>query len=207
MTNLTSRRMKVLREVKPSIKIKKSIHSITDERMEHDNSDIGVRISITFMAVAFFGAIYFLLTKSDEPTASSGWVAAFIAIANALLLYSTLQSQNKGIEIQKESAERERFETTFFNLLKSHRQIVNEINVYRSSVAKNDISKVTFLKFSGRQFFTFALIDINNISNNIKKKKFTKYDIESAAECEEYLANLIENPYERINVESKKKTM
>ena len=45
-----------------------------------------------------------------------GVIACLIAIANAILLYSTLMQQKGDIERQKVSFKQERFETTFFNL-------------------------------------------------------------------------------------------
>ncbi len=151
-----------------------------------------VRLSIALMIFAFSGAIYFLLAKSDNETASTGWIAAFIAIANAILLYATLRSQNEGNKIQEQSAELNRFETSFYNILMSHRQLVDEITITRPTIKEGSLTKFSYLEFKGRRFFTFALIDIRNIQNNLKAGNIEWYNIKEAEEQETRYGDMYE---------------
>lgn len=60
-------------------------------------------------------------------------IACIATIANALLLYATLNSQNK-------SSEQKHFETTFFKMIKQRKQIIEELyvvsNVYKEQVER-----------------------------------------------------------------------
>lgn len=159
------------------------------------------RLSIALMILAFAGAIYFLLAKSDNETASAGWIAAFIAIANAILLYATLRSQNEGNKIQEQSAELNRFETSFYNILMSHRQLVDEITITRPTIKEGSLTKFRYLEFKGRRFFTFALIDIRNIQNNLKAGNIEWYKIEEAEDQENYLNARYGDMYEIKNTD------
>lgn len=160
-----------------------------------------VRLPFTLMILAFAGAIYFLLAKSDKETASAGWIAAFIAIANALLLYATLRSQNEGNRIQEQKAEITRFETSFFNMLRSHRQLVDEITITRPTIKEGSLTKFRYLEFKGRRFFTFALIDIRNIQNNLKAGNIEWYKIKEAEDQENYLNARYGDMYEIKNTD------
>lgn len=159
------------------------------------------RLSIALMILAFAGAIYFLLAKSNNETASAGWIAAFIAIANAILLYATLRSQNEGNKIQEQSAELNRFETSFYNILMSHRQLVDEITITRPTIKEGSLTKFRYLEFKGRRFFTFALIDIRNIQNNLKAGNIEWYKIEEAEDQENYLNARYGDMYEIKNTD------
>lgn len=171
------------------------------EQTELGKDVFWVRLSIALMILAFSGAIYFLLAKSDNETASTGWIAAFIAIANAILLYATLRSQNEGNKIQEQSAELNRFETSFYNILMSHRQLVDEITITRPTIKEGSLTKFRYLEFKGRRFFTFALIDIRNIQNNLKAGNIKWYKIEEAEDQENYLNARYGDMYEIKNTD------
>lgn len=54
-------------------------------------------------------------------------IGYFIAIANALLLYETLNSQKEELLADERDRLRDRFETTLFSLLNFHRKLTDEI--------------------------------------------------------------------------------
>lgn len=89
-------------------------------------------------------------------------ITVFATIANGLLLYATLKSQTIGINNQREAVVRERFETTFFNLLKSLRDQANDISVVRNDYDTNSMNIVT-KQYEGKQFFKFANSEISRI--------------------------------------------
>ena len=94
-----------------------------------------------------------------------------IAIANVLLLYATLNSQNRGIKNEKEAHERAQFETTFFNMVETFRKLIDEIKLdYIDLNGKQT-------RIRGRVFFVFALNEINKISDSLQSDKYYgKYD-------------------------------
>lgn len=89
-----------------------------------------------------------------------------IAIANVLLLYATLNSQNRGIKNEKEANERAQFETTFFNMIETYRKLIDEIKLdYIDLNGKQT-------RIRGREFFVFALNEINKISDSLQSDKY-----------------------------------
>lgn len=169
------------------------------------NDTIFEKVAVALVCIAFGGAVCFLFCQPAREDASIVWISAFIGIANALLLFATLQSQNRNNSIQKETADRERFETTFFNLLKSHRQLVDEICIYRPSVSAKDITQIDNLMFKGRQFFWFAVCDINNINHNLKNSSLEHYNFKNAQEQVDYLYYCIDTaPAEVDTIDARK---
>ena len=92
-------------------------------------------------------------------------LAVFISIANALLLYATLKSQQGSIKNEKTSHRQERFETTFFNLLESNRKLINEISVSWNDVSKGYIDSMTI---SGNMFFNMAVSELAQILSSLE---------------------------------------
>ena len=166
-----------------------------------------VVISMLLLIFAFGGAIGTMYNDHVSFCPTFVWVGAFITIANALLLYATLRTQILNQKRQEELVIRERFETTFFNLLQSHRQIANEIQIYRPTVIENDISQTKNLSFLGRRFFSFALIDIKNINSNLKKEQIHHYNSDDAQAAEEYFSHFAANPENRFEIEEERKKL
>ena len=103
------------------------------------------------------------------------WIGVWVSIANAIFLFATLSSQNRGINNQKESFAQERFETTFFNLLESHRKLTEELSV--SAMVLNENLQIERIKLDGRTFFSFAINEISHIQDSLKSKCYSgKYD-------------------------------
>lgn len=134
-------------------------------------------LALTLIVIALYAAVRNWYCPTEE-SISLTWLGAFIAIANALLLFATLQTQNNSIALQNTA----RFETTFFNLLSSHRQLTNEICIYRPTVDIHNISNVVDREYKGRQFFPFALNEIHRIYESITKTSLSYYDKKKAKE-------------------------
>ncbi len=103
-------------------------------------------------------------------------IGSAVAIANAILLYSTLNSQKEGLENEKKIHKQERFETTFFNLLQIQRKLTDELSIKSDYIDFN--GKPTSHEVIGRQFFAFIINEMQLISNSLESNVIIKYDWE-----------------------------
>lgn len=101
------------------------------------------------------------------------YIGTCVAIANALLLYVTLNSQKRGIENEKDAHRQDRFETTFFNLLESQRKLTDEIAVDCGYI--DDDAQVSFQRINGRLFFVFANKELQLITESLETMIDKKY--------------------------------
>jgi len=101
------------------------------------------------------------------------YLGTCVAIANALLLYATLNSQNHGIRNEKDAHRLERFETTFFNLLESQRKLTEEITVDCEFIDED--ARVSMQRIKGRLFFVFATKELQIITESLETKINKKY--------------------------------
>jgi len=102
-------------------------------------------------------------------------VAVFFLYKTLITQQNTLESQNKAIKLQRQNSEFERFESTFFNLLKTQQEIANNIKTYFYSIDENIMS----LRYTvqGREFFSFAKNELSKIWSTINSSKYLgKYD-------------------------------
>ncbi len=97
--------------------------------------NLALSIAIIIIMVTIAGVIAlsvnvpWYITCQTNPEFWAIFIGSTIAIANAILLFVTLKSQNIGIANEKEARRQERFETTFFNLLESHQKLVEDIYI------------------------------------------------------------------------------
>ena len=135
-----------------------------------------------FIIIMSFSIIIILLLKIypfrincyTNPEFWAILVGSCVAIANALLLYATLNSQNHGIKNEKEAHRQERFETTFFNLLESQRKLTEEISANYGFI--DECADVSLQKIDGRRFFSFAINEMKFISKSLESNINSKYD-------------------------------
>lgn len=122
------------------------------------------------LIIVFCLTATFLLARCDDYTKASSNVAwclpdlvalfaAAIAALNALLLYKTLMSQNVNFERQK-------YESTFFNLLNSHQKMTEGLLAQDQTISLS-LEKY-MVTINGRQFFTFAMREIGYIGKSLK---------------------------------------
>lgn len=109
-------------------------------------------------------------------------VAVFFLYETLIAQRNTLIKQEESIQYQKISFEVERFETTFFNLLRTQQEITNGIKTYFYSLNKN-ITTITYT-VQGREFFIYSKNELTKIWENI--------------ESDEYLGSYDENDIENI---------
>ena len=157
------------------------------------NTNISVVIAIFafgLLAIAFYGTI-------KEPCCQQVngelmWIASFISIANGLLLFATLWSQRDGLK----SSKIERFEITFFNLLRAHLQYRDEISADRPYFSAESIAKLVHKEIKGKQFFSMAVDDLYQIYENLQNKFYRIYNGEEAFVREkEYEENVLKTDY------------
>ena len=132
-----------------------------------------------FSIIAFVLLIISIVCIFDGENSPIFWatfIGSCIAIANALLLYATLRSQNESIVNTKEAHRQERFETTFFNLLEFQRKLVDGMAInYKYVNERGNISGNEALR---KKVFSFANSELQSISMALESNISAKYDEE-----------------------------
>lgn len=134
-----------------------------------DSLTLAVWIIKLFLLIATVLLLLTLARYFDSENGPIFWatfIGSCIAIANALLLYATLKSQNESIANEKEAHRQERFETTFFNLLDYQRRLTEEIIINYEYI--DDNANNSFLEVRGKESFSFANNEIRQISESLK---------------------------------------
>ena len=148
-------------------------------------------IAFGLLIIAFVGTINTSFCEHIQG-AELFWITSFIAIANALLLFTTLWSQRDSIKNSKI----ERSEITFFNLLRAHLQYRDEISVVRPYFSTDSIAKLVHKEIKGKQFFSMAVDDLYQIYENLQNKYYRVYNGEDAfAREKEYEENVLKTDY------------
>jgi len=132
-----------------------------------------------------------------------GFVGTLFSLVAVLLLYKTLIAQQKSLikqekelSNQKLTSEIERFEMTFFNLLKTQQEISDNIKSYFYSLNEN-IATVTYT-VQGREFFAYSKNELFKIWRIIESDKylgaFDEDDVEN-------ILHIIEELYDPNNTQ------
>ena len=132
-----------------------------------------------FLIIAIVLLLITLACNFDSEKSPIFWatfIGSCIAIANALLLYATLRSQNEGIRNEKEAHKQQRFETTFFNLLEFQRRMVDEIAFAYEYV--NERGTTSRNEAKGKRVFSFANSELQHITAALRSNISAKYDEE-----------------------------
>ena len=101
--------------------------------------------------------------NSSYANVASGIVMCFVSIANALLLYSTLQFQSS-------SFRHERFEATFFNLLERQEMLTRNLIVV-DDVWHSLEEEIKNTQFKSQQCFKYVYTEIALMKDSIKNVK------------------------------------
>lgn len=142
-----------------------------------DAQTLAVWIIKFFSIIAIVLLLLTLARNFDSENSPSFWatfIGSCIAIANALLLYATLRSQNESIVNTKEAHRQERFETTFFNLLDNKQKIIDEISFTCEAMDEN--ACILYRRVNGREFFSFALNELQLITESLKSNDNNEYE-------------------------------
>lgn len=102
------------------------------------------------------------------------FLGSCVAIGNACLLYATLNTQKESLRNEKDVHNIERFETTFFNLLASHRKLTDEISITYGYINEN--ADVSFQKIAGREFFRFMCSELKQIPVVLESEVYSRYN-------------------------------
>lgn len=150
-------------------------------------------VAILFLIIAIAGMVWIQITPNQIQTCASyefwpAYFGVFVSIANAILLYVTLQSQKQGILNEKEKSIQQRLDTDFYNMLEAFRKITDEIKLYYY----NTNSTQTVLH--GRQFFSYATKEMKIIRESLQTKNYAGlYNARMAEENDMY----IDDEYDR----------
>lgn len=121
------------------------------------------------------------------------FAGALFSLAGFILLYLTLRAQQEDIQIQKNTSDTERFETTFFNLLSVQQNITNDLKIYDPySRSKNIFSQ-------GREIFAISLRERNRINCILSCDNY--YGIYKEEDMDEY-ERAVESLYDMSNLEN-----
>jgi len=154
-----------------NLMIKEVLDKFTDGKKERSPIiTLSLTISIVLILFSFFAPYFFTSTtigKSIVTTEEIGLIGdtmggtmnPFIAIAAALLTFLAFWIQYKANEQQKKDLQVERFENKFYEMLKIHRDNIDEITIGKSLKGRK-----SFISMFNELKFTYYSV-----------KKFTKY--------------------------------
>ena len=143
---------------------------------KHEATTYAVAIIYIFSAIALVLFVIALILLCLCKTSLIFWatyIGSCIAIANAILLYATLNSQKESLANEKKAHKQERFEITFFNLLESQRKLTEEISIVCDSINEN--AGVSWQRINGRFFFAYANKELQLIRESLDSKIDKKY--------------------------------
>lgn len=147
--------------------------------------DILIVAIILIVVVSFF--IWNYIYSCDKGCWGN-LISGIASLFNTLLLYLTLKRQDR-------SFNQERFETTFFNLLESHKKITEEIELTTCDIYETHIQSIYY---KGRKCFSFATKDCSAISMALNAERHYGF----LKENEEMGEEAIENKYANITNDS-----
>lgn len=151
----------------------------------------GVKIAFMLVVIGAFSIILFTCIRPFNDWSGvadatlfaqygnfiGGLIGSVFSMAGFFLLYKTLIAQQKTLKnqeidsiVQKSAIEKERFETTFFNLLNVQRNITDNVKAYFNLVNKS-IEEYT-ITITGREFFIFAKNELSKINNSIDSSSY-----------------------------------
>ena len=160
-------------------------------RKENVISRISISIAFTLFFIGFILVILFAVIPpfndwSFEPDAGlfanygtfiGGMVGPILTFASVLLLYKTLISQQDAIErqeqaflLQQSNIEKESFENTFFNLLRTQQELTQNIKAYFKYLDKK-FSEVNYT-INGKEFFDFSKKELEYIWESLNKTTY-----------------------------------
>ena len=112
-----------------------------------------------------------------------GVVGPFWALASVMLFYYALRTQGKDIAAQikelketKEVFQNQQFESNFYNLMRSQQEIANSL-----SVRIEKFGSVEDLYFEGREFFSIARLNLDEIYKIVTSKLGARLILEDVA--------------------------
>jgi len=153
--------------------------------------------TIFWICIALFivlTLIYFISPHCSHLNDYGAFIGGIASVISIVLLFITLNHQDC-------SFKQERFETTFFNLLETHKKLTEELTV--SQIVPNDYANTIKPQiFKGRQCFLFAAIERSAICRALSADKYEGYYDESDDKCINqwyYAMDYYENEPEKLD--------
>ena len=157
-----------------------------------------IKIAMMIITLSSLGALILLCISpfwrfncQMNPGYWATFLGSVVAIANAIFLYATLNSQKESLANEKKAHKQERFETTFFNLLQVQRKLTDELSVKFTFIDNN--GSPTTQEVIGKMFFTFIINEMQLISKSLESNIIAKYDWENT----ELTISAFEDKWER----------
>ncbi|MBU2554942.1 MAG: putative phage abortive infection protein [Bacteroidetes bacterium] len=119
-------------------------------------------------------------------------VAVFFLYKTLIAQQRTLNAQDNAIKNQQENYEIIRFETTFFNLLKTQQEITVSIKSCFNSLNNDFSTKIHSV--NGREFFAYSKSELTNILNVIDNDNYLGTYDESEIEYYQHEVEELTNP-------------
>jgi hypothetical protein len=136
--------------------------------------------AILIILISILLILHFIFCCNIEPFAQIGsFGGLFISLYATFLLFKTLITQKDTLVEQKRIFEIESFENKFFNLLKTQREIANELKAYFAFINSDFIERLKSIE--GREIFINSISELTKIWKAIISIKYVgQFDEESA---------------------------
>lgn len=156
---------------------------------------IGFAIIIIFLTIAPFNDWSF--DEDAELFAQygdfiGGFIGTIFSLAGFFLIYKTLTTQQDTLTLQDSASRQDRFEITFFYLLKNQSDITNEIKAYFNTIS--DVSTEVTNTANGREFFIYSKRELQDIWNSLTNKSYLGIYYEEHAELHQHRIYDLYNP-------------
>ncbi len=151
---------------------------------------LSICFSVICIPIAVYvGWQYILSASLNERGLLISCASCLMAVANALLLYSTLISQ-------RNMNKQERFEVTLFSLLDNHRRLLNSITFqfHVKDIFMNDVSE----EVKDSNLFDFAFREFYLIKQVFKESKYPNIDDEEVQKEMEEIGYLKDQDKESV---------
>ena len=156
-----------------------------------------VSLSVIVVVVGFAAIAYFIFNLpfndgsglrdsdlfNDYGSFIGGFAGSLFSLAGFFLLYLTLRTQREDMNIQKKSAERDRFENRFFELLKIHQHnsntIINSITESENGMGFGEEAALRQWEATKKRGFECL---VQKINNNYKERRKSREVIDETKE-------------------------
>ena len=133
---------------------------------------------IFLIGIVFLSLLHMLGNSPDNFGYMTSGIACVISIANAILLYLALMSQNEGNKNFKDISKQERFEATLFNLWDKYFEQLHRINF--ETVVFQDSPNLERITVNGSSFIAFVSGQLSCLKAYFEKDYYLGYYIPSS---------------------------
>lgn len=124
----------------------------------------------SFITIVVLKVVYPLKSSEDIGTTISGILGTFLSFFGSVLVFMALRSQIKANKIISRQFKIQQFESQFYEMLKLHKENVNEVSVSETKVIlrTSKSTQSNFVETTGRKAFELLLLEFEKCYETAK---------------------------------------